>query len=225
MPPAIVCAKNTLAPLGNHAVEPRHHLRERIGEALHAHGAALLDVRPVERVLGPGLECQLAQHLGGVGRARRCIQVKTRHEWHVDDRAPQRAFSLGQLVVVQRTQRVGLVAPPDGDADNRHASLAGFVHQAIGIAPAKQFTKQDEHVARTKEVVLRKVAQRNRCVHVPIIALGGRALASSLEQPHRSRTTVSAAVRTASREADRFPASNGLCLLYIKELMLSPEFP
>ena len=128
---------------------------------------------PVERVLGPGLKRQLAQHLGGIGRARRCIEVKTRHQRHVDDRAAQCAFSLGQFLVVQRAQRMGLVAPPDGDADNRHAGLAGFVHQAIGIAPAKQFTKQDEHVARTKEVVLRKVAQRNRCVHVPIIAWGG----------------------------------------------------
>ena len=62
----MVWAKS-VASVGNHRIEALHDLGHGVLEAFDADLAAFLDVGPIQLVLGPGLERELAEHLGRVG--------------------------------------------------------------------------------------------------------------------------------------------------------------
>ena len=76
-----------IAALRDHVAQNSHHFRERIRESLDADRLAFFDMRPVQLVLGPALERQAAQQIGGSWFARWCIGIKTCHQRQVDNLA------------------------------------------------------------------------------------------------------------------------------------------
>ena len=115
-------------------------------------------MRPVQLVVLPALQRHIGQHIRRGRLTCRGIQVKARHQRHIDDASAQVGFRGCQFLRSQRTQPIVLIAASDGDADDRHARLARLVDQAIGIAATEQLAEQHKDIAFAKNVGLRNVA-------------------------------------------------------------------
>jgi hypothetical protein len=148
------------------AVENAHHLSQGIREALDTNVTTFLDMVPVELVLLPVLQFDLGQKVRWCRFAFRSVEIKTRHERHIDDLASKPSLCVGNLCVIEGAQHIVLVAPPYRDADDFHAGSFGFFNKARCIAASEEFAEQNEDIILAEDVCLWNAPQRNWIFHI-----------------------------------------------------------